>query len=232
MDDQHDKLETPQETVITIPVRCGDCFYLRNQRAPKFAKVCSEMGITDAGRPCQYFLPNVRLFEITSDDGKNIAEIISKIPKAHLARWGDLLVREAKTRRYGFHMGEQVYIRIFPEDYLSNYFSGKVVYADRRRIFVEVQQPNGRGFRGQFTPRSVLDVADFAIKRKELVRTKRLIDPSIKKYTSWRPKSKLDINYEPPTINEAIDERIAAIKKRRKIKQRDTGTHIFSMRDN
>lgn len=208
-------LEIPkQNEIISIDVRCGDCFHFNNQRAPTFNDICKNIGILKIGRPCSSFLVNAHVFDIKAQEGRDLREFVGQLPSQKLALFSALLMQEKRTRRYGFRHGEMVYIRMFPEDYLSNYFRAWVIMADRRRIFV---QGTDKNFRGVFVPSSVLDAVDFLEHKKKLIERKALVDPNLRKYTEWRPKSKVNIDYEPAVINGVLNDR-SVIKKRKKLR--------------
>jgi len=209
MDDNDVQIETPkQDAIIKLDVRCGNCYHFCHQRAPRFSDVCEKIGILKIGRPCTSFLVDAHIFDLKQNEGRDLREFIGKLSSTKLALYAALLIQEKQTRRYGLRHGELVYIKIFPDDYLSNYFRAWVIMADKRRVFV---QGTDKSFRGMFMPDSVLDIADFIKRRADLVKTKRLIDPNLNRYTEWRPRSKVDIKYEPMVINGVINDRV--IKK-------------------
>jgi len=198
-DDRQEKPNRPppdeMRSPVILPVRCRDCYHFQQRHAPDYADVCEKLGVQGIARPCSKFLPNAMAFDVKSADGKDLREYIGHVPTARLNAIAALIVQEARTRRLGFHHGELVYVRMFGGDYLSNYFRAYVIMANRRYVFVQGRS----GFkRGSFLATSVLDAEDFARKRKALIARKQLIDPKLSEHTSWKPPTKVDVNYEPP----------------------------------
>jgi hypothetical protein len=218
-----------QGVIIPLTVRCRDCFHFMRQKASGYKDICSRMGILSSGRPCTKFMPDAKIFSLESDDGRDLRNFISSISATRLSLYASLLVNERVTRRQGFNFGEQIYVRLFREDYLSNYGKAWIIMATPQRVFAQGENDK---FRGNFLRASVLDVEQFARKRKALISRQRLIDPNLQSYTRWRPKTKMDVGYEPPVIDGILQEsKTTKITKGLKLnKKKDKGMSIINMR--
>lgn len=215
------KTESPTPTVIPLEVRCRDCFHFERERAPRFDDICSRMGILDKGRPCTSFLPDAHIINMESAEGKAAHSLISELSTRRLALFAALLQQEKRTRSYGFVHGDEIYVKVFPGDYLSNYARGWVIMINRKRVFVQGSKPN---FRGVFVLDSIIDRAKFTEIRKDLLKRKRLVDPQLSKYTSWRPK-KVTVDYEPPVVDGMLQERV-----NKKSAKKSGGDTVLNMR--
>lgn len=196
--------------IIPLEVRCRDCFHFRHQKANGYKDICERLGILPQGRPCAKFLPDAKIFDIEVDDGRNLRTYLGSLPASRLALYASLLIQEKNTRRQGFHFGEMIYVRLFREDYLSNYARAWVIMANSQRVFV---QGTDHKFRGNFLRSSILDAEEFIRKKKALISRKQLLDPNLAKYTGWKPNKKLTIDYVPPVVDGVLS--LAKNKKRR-----------------
>jgi len=212
-----------QGVVIPLEVRCRDCFHFKHQKASGYKSVCIDLGILPQGRPCAKFLPDAKLFDLRLDEGRDLRQYVGTLPANKLALYAALLMQERTTRRQGFRHGEMIYIRLFREDYLSNYARAWVIMANAQRVFV--QGVDSR-FRGNFLRTSIFDAEEFARKKKALISRKLINDPNLIKYTERRIKTnKAVIDYEPPVIDGVLQ-----LTKKKKSAKKHTGMTVMHMR--
>ena len=187
--------------IIPLDVRCGHCYHFDKQRAERYPDICSRLGILKIGRPCVAFMANVNTLSLKNEENHSFAAILEKIPTTRLAAYAALINQERTTRRRGYKLGQVVYVKLLPDDYLSNYAKAWVLLAKKNTVIVQGQ----KGFRGSFLQTSVLTEAQFTKKRQALIARKRINDPNYKKYMTAlaikiEPKELKD--YVPPTIDD------------------------------
>jgi hypothetical protein len=199
-DDEKELPQSKQGVIVPLDVRCGQCYHFAKERATRYSDVCSKLGVLPLGRPCVAYLANVNSMSLHTDEGKTFAEILDKIPTSKLTAFAALINQERTTRRFGFRHGQQVYVRIFPDEYISNYVKVWIMLVSKNRVLVQGVKTD---FRGSFLKTSILTQEQFEVKRKALRARRRIIDPKINQYTTWRPKivPKAVAEYEPPTID-------------------------------
>jgi len=187
---------------INVEVRCKDCYHYTHVRAGEFTDVCSKLGVLPIARPCKNFLVDFNSFLIHKKIHQEFADCLDQIPTARLSAFAAFIQQEKTTRRYGFSYGEKVYIKIYPDEYLSNYVSACVIEGGKKRIFV---QGLNQKFTGMFLPQSVLSGKDFSNRKKFLIERNLIRDPNLAKYTTWKMTPKVKLDYEPPSIDDVMN---------------------------
>lgn len=201
-------LEMPEEArPITVPVRCGDCIHYHSlalfSDGRGGRKPCSGLGRAERSYPCSHFSANPFGFNALKDDAlAQLYRIIPRLNRRNVALLAAILGQESRTAAQGFRFGEVVYVRILPDDYLSNYASARVIKANPDHVFLQ----GGRdgGYHATITRPSVLKLPEWHEKRTFLVREGKLVDPRSKEYFGAVPnKEKLSKpDHVVPTLEE------------------------------
>lgn len=199
MDDLHEPPETSERQPPPIRgARCGYCMFFK--RASFYKKPCEELGIKTFARPCQAFLVNPYMIDLHKDSIEYIASSLANLNTASITKMNVLLNQEVATRRAGFYFGQEIIVRKFGDDFLSNHCIARVIMANNIYVFVQDRHSN---FRGMYLHKHVFTLESWEKKRKQLVFHKRLVDPDYAKYTSYKPKPKPKAEAEEklPTID-------------------------------
>lgn len=182
---------------------------------------CKNLNVLPTSKPCPNF--SVEPAEFNFGDVEDPTELLSKLlvglDEKRLPQFAAHLVEMYKTRKKGYRFGEIVYIRLFGDDYLSNYFAVRVVKVKEviekmyqtssldpqigkqmvraRRLVVYLQ---GRGnLRLRLYDNSVMREREMVAKRKELQSKGRLVDPRYDAHTHLPlPDTLDDPAYLPP----------------------------------
>ena len=161
-------------------VTCGGCVHFNKMRHPQLPKVCKEEGIREYAKPCEKFQVNWQLFNAD----KQFSDIVHSISNDDLPLIVALLNAEISTRIAKYHYNMVVYVRLFGEDYISNYFKCNVICAKGRYVYVQGAKSK---YYGVFLKKSVLTEKQFLTKIKELALAKKYRDPKLESYTDWKP---------------------------------------------
>ena len=169
-----------ERTNLNISQKCGNCKHLKRIAHPAYEKVCTEHGMTADSKPCERFSADPTKISFTRDrDAFRAEKFLTELSDDKLRLFASLLVEETKTRAKGFYFGMPVYLRVYGDDYLSNYQRAKVVSADAK--WVNLVSANG--FTAMVLHRSVLTPAQWHKKKAWLEHNERLVDPKLHKYT-------------------------------------------------
>jgi hypothetical protein len=185
---------------------CGTCVHFKS--IPAFAEVCSKMGIGHYHAICEKYLFNWKLIDVHNKEQRVFLSKISNLPVEQLVLIADLLRAEKLTRGKGFKFKEPVYIKLFGDDYLSNYAKAWVIMAAGAYIYV---QGKNSSYYGAFLKKSVIKEARFINIAAKLIDNNRLVDPKIKDYTKLKvkPKSLEDV----PSIDALVSSTNSAKKE-------------------
>lgn len=215
---------------LTIGVTCKHCVFYNRQKT--YDSPCSKLGVLPESLPCKRFTTDPYQVNFKDDDGtEEIAKILPKIKPGSIAILMSLLLDEAKTRRRGYHFGQKVYVRIFRDDYISNYAAAWVVKADKTYAYLQARH----GFRVMYYHRDVLNKEQWAKKKKSLLKQGLVKDPKFRGYTkiSVSAQSIREEDYEPPTIDmfNSIDPSVGTISgivRKRRNKKKTQGNNKAS----
>jgi hypothetical protein len=141
---------------------------------------------------------------------------LSKLDAKQLEHLSAVLLSGAKAARKnllpeGVSIGQQVWFKILERDYVTNYVRGWVLSANSNNVYVY-----GKGsYVASMTASSLLNRQQWEERKKELIESKRGIDP---KSPILMKKGKLivDISYRAPIISEGL---FSISKNRRKTKR-------------
>lgn len=215
-----------------LHVRCRNCLFFK--KAAYFRAPCgsAEMGIKPYAKPCEHFTANHYSFDTVID--RPLTDFLESLSHDRLGDLTALLNQEIRTRRHGFTLGQLVYIRLFQDEYLSNYCRASVIMANKDYVYVQGLDAKKK-FRGMFRHESILNVKTFTLKKKSLVRRRRLVDPRLKEYTTLKvDASKVKVEYEPPTIDQLMGttpkRRGQRPKSETKVKANGGGMSMVSVR--
>lgn len=164
-------------------LHCGGCDHFNRVRAPVFSDVCSKLGVTKEAAPCKAFapMPTSVTMNRRHDAPRALARILIHTPSSDLASLAAMIAKEHITRKYGFHFGQPVYIRVFGDgSYRNHYAKALVTRADRKWVFV--QGAGKKNFSGQLYHGSVLTVEQFHKLRVKMVKQGKLVDPKAKAF--------------------------------------------------
>lgn len=124
---------------------CGDCVGFCKEIL-KDKKLCNSVGIiTESSKICNKFKPNTYDLIPLIEEGKTfeaLRTLVRGIPDDKLRIVGAMFMREHLTRNSGYNMGQKVYVRYRGQansNYLSNFFSAYILYADKDMIRVTSQ---------------------------------------------------------------------------------------------
>jgi hypothetical protein len=183
---------------VPLQVQCGNCVHFR--RIAAFKDVCVKLGIKEFAPPCTKFVADFHQFSRNAE----FAKFLAATPDDQLQPLLALINAEVTTRHSKFRYGMAIYVRLFGDDYISNYVKCYVMMAKGRYVYVEL--PAQENYYGVFLKKSVFTEAQFLKKLKLLASNNKLRDPKFKQYSSWQPKEPRDlrsINDIPP-INDVI----------------------------
>jgi hypothetical protein len=185
---------------------CGSCVHLNC--IPAFAEVCSKMGIGPYHDICEKYQFNWKLIDLNNKEQFDLLDNISKLSTDQLLIVADLLRAEKLTRNRGFRFKEPVYVRLFGDNYLSNYAKGWVILAAKSYVYV---QGTSSSYYGAFLRSSVIKEIKFIKLANQLILEKKINDPKMKDYTKIKHKVK-NIG-DIPTIDKLLSEEVAKMPK-------------------
>ena len=195
--------------VVGLNVKCGSCvYYNRSAIFSDGEKLtsCSKMGRLPVSLPCSSY--SVDPYAIDFKDRpvamKALKEFFAECTSNNdLKTAAALLLRENVTRKYGFHLGQQIYLKAFEGDYISNWYAATVIYADSNYVYCQ----GLNGSRWQVYHDSIVLPKNFNKIKTGLKSRRRLIDPrwELISGTELPDKEKLKLeNYKPQTIPPSI----------------------------
>jgi hypothetical protein len=180
-------------------VNCGDCVHFNKFRHPQLPRVCSEDGVRDYAKPCEKFQVNWQHFNYSETFTKILKEVVTE----DLPRIAALINAEIATRTAKYYYGMPVYVRLFGEDFISNYARCNVITAQGRYVYVQGMKTK---YYGMFVKKSVFSEKQFIAKLKQLALNKRYTDPKLKTFTDWKPAKRgtMDIK-DIPVVDDVIE---------------------------
>ncbi len=168
-------------TNMAIGARCGICVHHGTIAHPAYDDVCKELGILSESVPCKRYEPDYRQLKLAEEPwfAAMAAAIASMTgPQRHIL--ASILVKENRTRAAGFQFGEQVYLRVYEGEYLSNYRKAVVVSAGTKYVRLE----GANGFHAMVYKRTVMNARQWLRKKAELVKAGRVKDPMLRRHTA------------------------------------------------
>ena len=231
MKKQQDKIndEEPSQLKrgnIPLKVRCGDCIFF--SKFEKFGEPCEKLGVLKRDKPCKYF--SVDPFQIDFDTTQGIVKLknlLNRTENDDLKKFAAIINQHIDTRNMGLEFGEVVWVKLFQDDYLSNYFKAKVVQANKGIVYVH--GIDGHTFTGTFQRPSVFTLREFREKRKELRSKKKITDPNFERYFVVK-KSDTDKSKKEKSVPEEVEQDKKQKKKSKKKSKRKELTETFTVR--
>jgi len=200
---------------LTCNVKCGQCRHLKHVPAPGQKQTCFRLGIIEEGKPCRLFSPDPEGLKLGKNGfSKMLIYILSKIPVKQLHLLAAFLLQEARTRRQGFMLGQEVYAPIITAgDYVRSYRKVYVAAADKRTGIVFLSAQKDGLYRASVKSDRIVLKEDWPAKRKELYRMGKIEDPKTPNYYK-KGALKNPGNYVPPTIDDNPVEKEVLKKKK------------------
>jgi hypothetical protein len=173
---------------VTVNVACRDCIFYKKEAHFSNGKTnvpCVQLGRLPGQLPCPAFKINPYLIDFNGTDMLTFANILSNLPANKLSQVAAVLLQEKTTRSNGFSFGQTVYVKVFPDDYISNWAVAKIIAVDTRWVYIQGK----RGFRAKIQHTSVLREVEWAQHQAKLRSLGRFTDPKISDYTKvyFRP---------------------------------------------
>jgi hypothetical protein len=174
---------------VTVNVTCRNCIFFKKEAYfsgdGKNRSPCEQLGRLGSQLPCPIFKVDPYSVDFNGPSMMAFANILSDLPAKSLPLMAAILLQERTTRRNGFTFGQTVYVRVYPDDYISNYATAKVVMVDDKWVYIQAK----RGFRAKIQHSSVFREAEWAQHQLKLRSAGKFTDPNLKNYTS--------VNYRP-----------------------------------
>jgi hypothetical protein len=186
------KNEGPQ-----LLVTCGECIHFKV--IPQFSSVCEKLGIRDYAKPCSKFLLNWKDIQFNEE----FTKVLKNTETTHLSKMVALVNAEISTRRAKFAYGMVVYVRMFGDDFISNYAKCYVICAQGRYVYVQSAKDQ---YYGAFLKASVYKEKPFITKITQLAKARKYTDPKLKTYTQTKlPKASATTKIKDiPSIDDVI----------------------------
>ena len=152
--------------------------------------MCESRGIVANQKPCRQFVPNTNnlgsLVE-QEDTFIELARLIGQVNDNQLRHLGAVIMREKQTRNEGYQIGMKVYVRyrgLARANYVSNFMSAYVMYADRNTVRVTSRDGKiAMTFQGRARD-AVMTPDDFEPIREKMIAKGRYADPETQKNVS------------------------------------------------
>lgn len=152
--------------------------------------MCSNRDIIATSSPCNKFVPDTNEMSSLVEDEETfmaLSRIVGSVEDSQLRKLGAILMREKQTRAQGYQMGQKVYVRyrgMARANYLSNFMSAYIMYADRDVIRITSQNAkhtmtyHGRARDAIYTP------DQFDSLREKMIKRGNFTDPDVQKHVS------------------------------------------------
>lgn len=205
-------LKPENNTPVTLSLKCGSCIFFNTLKFEKFDNVCSKLGIIPQNTPCKHYKNNAKAITLKNDKGKKLAEVISEFPSKDLDIIASAVKQEKVTRKVGFKLGQRVFVRIYPGEYLSNYMVATVLQADKKGVYVEGKTMKVRAI---LSPSSVFDTKKWKAKKAAMIRKCAFLDPDLRGHVKPKFKEPLD------EVPESFVEQVKLHEKKSRLSERD-----------
>lgn len=176
---------------------CGNCIHHRH--IPQFKETCEKLGVGPYHKICEKFQFNWQLIQASKVSG-TLLEKVADIPDEDLLMMADFLRAERLTRRKGFKFMMPVYVRLFGDNFLSNYAKGWVITAAGRYVYIQGKES---AYNGAFLKSSIIKEPKFIKIAADLVKQGKIIDPNTRNYTKIKAKNLKGFE-DVPTIDSFV----------------------------
>lgn len=182
----------------SLKPNCGDCIGFCNERLKSSKSNCMDMGIVETSEICSSFQPNVNnIRDCLSNDGGfiTLARIVDKLPDSSLRTFGAMLMREDRTRKAGYKMGQVVYVRyrgLANSNYISNFMKAHILFVDSKTY--KLMSRDGScvlTFSSECKPH-ILNKQEFQCLRDSMIEKGRLVDPDVNRLLSRKLRAEED----------------------------------------
>lgn len=188
-----------------------------SKQKPKVKVGCIANGKFEGNTACSKILFNYKKIDLYDDKQRKILANIHNADLVKLRHWKSnksvnniptslIAYNEIKTRYNGFSLGEIFYIKIFQDDYLSNYAKVVVLASTKNYVYVQGYYKD-KLFYCELYPSSLLTESQFLEKRKYLIDNNLIEDPNDKlrcikqKGTKVKPTYKFKYDEEESDFN-------------------------------
>lgn len=214
---------------MTDKMRCGSCLHFKQHAHPSHGDLCSKLGVKHYGVAPRCFTPDVSQLVENNEDLAALAVTFGSMTRKEQSIVVAILQTSAKHRP--FTIGQKVYTRIVGGDYISNYMIGYVLgYTSTKQVIVAGSpeaKTRGRMYMAYLDPDTLLTPTAWAKHKANLARKGHFSDPK----EPLVVKRKIEIDYEPPTLDRAPKEwKEAQVRRqRRKPEQASGGTKVIKV---
>lgn len=189
---------------MTDKMRCGSCLHFKQHAHPSHETLCSKLGVKHYGVAPRCFTPDVSQLVDNNEDLASLAITFGSMTRKQQSIVVAILKSNSVKRP--FNIGQKVYLRIVGADYISNYLSGYVLgYTSTKQVIVAGSpdaKTRGRMYMAYMDSDALMLPTAWAKHKAALSRAGKFVDPK-------QPlvlKRKVDIDYEPPTVDNAPKE--------------------------
>lgn len=166
---------------VTLDVTCQHCLHFKEIKIYK--DVCEALGVKTFSPTCRNFMLNWK--DIDPGAYKRLQKMLERVSTENLPIVAALINNEIKTRKGKFSFGMPVYVRLFGDDFFSNYAKCWVIFKSGRYVYVK---GTNNKFAGVFLRSSVLTEKKFIEKGTKLIKEGKLRDPKFSEYTQLKIK--------------------------------------------
>lgn len=175
-----------------MKARCGSCLNLEKDKAVDKPSSCIKLGKIPTSKKCASYVPNMHSLINTENKANalfQIANLMCDWNNYELEAFGNLLHTIKTTKRNGWKFCEIVYVRYTgtaSSNYLSNFMSCRVIYADKNYVKVVSNSVTSSGSAlltliNDKESKTIFRVKEFAKLRKEMRNEGKFVDPNEKK---------------------------------------------------
>lgn len=213
---------------------CGDCRGLTKAvLLPTADRSCGEQGQPEDSKICEHFRSNVYdIKEALQENGDRLAamfDLFADMSDKDLRLVAGLLLKEHRTRRYGFKLGQPVFVRYRGREgrnYLNNFMAARVLDIDEKEI--RIINEDGTiiltyAHDDRQINSAIYDKESFRDLRAEMIEANKLVDPeqeikTARRFvplegTTFSAPSELD-GFKIPMMDDVIKGRKPKTKKR------------------
>jgi len=143
--------------VLKVGIRCSHCIHFKTLNYTTDA-TCNKLGILGTSKPCKRF--SLDAYSLKFSDTEGFIDSLQELPVGQLNILAALLVQEKHTRKYGYRIGEKVYVKL-GQPCKPKYKKVTVIKADKDYVYVQ------GAFRGMILHNSIVSIRDYwYLKRK------------------------------------------------------------------
>ncbi len=195
--------------------KCGECLHHKCKPHRDKEDLCVNQGIRGTALAPKCFTPNVTEIAQDEDQMVQLAYLWETLTYKQRRILLGMLMSKPKGRK--LKLGTKVFFHAFGKEFLSNYLAGYVMgYASNGELIISGSpDKNARGqtYLAYVKDTSVMTAKEFKPVKSRLLEQQKITDPS----QPLVKIKKVEIDYEPPTMESAPDHWHASAEKRRKM---------------